>query len=101
MCLPASHLPRSTPCALPCRYDQLNVRLRLAIFNSPASARFRLVSLAPTSPAGSAGEAPRGVYRGPALEPLQPGGMWQAPGGEAAGPRCITLCRTRPPSPAA
>jgi hypothetical protein len=61
-----------------CRYDAWNVRLRLAVFvggTSGSTTRYRLLSLAPPSHGADAYRAAGGVYRGPAPELLQPGGV--------------------------
>lgn len=96
-------------CTTPCccrRYDQFNVRLRLAVFEGAASARYRLVSLAHSSSSGAGAEPPRstGVYRGPRIEHLQPGGITRAADGECSidakpptfPPACTTPVTGRP-----
>ncbi len=62
------------------RFDQFNVRLRLAVFDSRTATRCRLLSLAP-SPAGGDRQQPTSItYRGSAVALLQPGGI--APAGK-------------------
>lgn len=64
-----------------CRYDAWNARLRLAVFEggvSGGTTRYRLASLAPRSAGADAYRSAGGVYRGPALELLQPGGVEEA-----------------------
>ena len=74
------------------RYDLFNVRLRLAVF-AGSTKRYSLVSLAHSSSAGSeAGGPPAeqqrqgGLYRGPALELLQPEGVLGGSGGKHSHP---------------
>ncbi|KAL4430621.1 hypothetical protein ABPG75_005877 [Micractinium tetrahymenae] len=73
-----------------CRSDMWNVRLRLAVFSGASTTRYRLVSLAP-QPAGAASAAESeppaqragGLYRGPAVDLLQPrGAIRSAEGGK-------------------
>ncbi|PRW57862.1 helicase MOV-10 [Chlorella sorokiniana] len=60
------------------RFDQFNVRLRLALFDSWTANRCRLVSLAP-SPGGGERQQQQSsssiMYRGPTVGLLQPGGV--------------------------
>ncbi len=61
-----------------------NVRLRLAAFSSASNTRYCLVSFGP-QPTGSAGEEQQRqragrLYKGPAVNLLQPGGIGGAAG---------------------
>ncbi|KAL4423314.1 hypothetical protein ABPG77_006109 [Micractinium sp. CCAP 211/92] len=67
-----------------CSFDMWNVRLRLAAFSSASNTRYRLVSFGP-QPTGSAGEEQQRqragrLYKGPAVNLLQPGGIGGAAG---------------------
>lgn len=74
-----SQLPACGTSSPECSYDQFNVRLRLAVFDSGIATRYRLVSLAPIATGGEGqqrpGSPPGGVYRGPTVQLLQPGGI--------------------------
>lgn len=88
MSRPCSPCPAPPPRQDVCRYDLFNVRLRLAVFEgADAASRYRLVSLASSSTAAaSGGDGPkRGVYRGPAVQLLQPGGITTVAGAGASG----------------
>lgn len=68
------------------RFDLFNVRLRLAVFDgADASTRYRLVSLAPGASAAAGAGQQRGVYRGPAVQLLQPGGIATTSGAGTCG----------------
>lgn len=79
----------------PSRFDQFNIRLRLAVFEG-STTRYRLLSLAPGpgSSGSTTAEGQRlGVYRGPALQLLQPGGVAsQAAGAALSGCRALGGC---------
>ncbi|KAI7838701.1 hypothetical protein COHA_007499 [Chlorella ohadii] len=60
------------------RFDQFNVRLRLAVLDSRTATRCRLLSLAPSSAGGERQQPSSITYRGPAVALLQPGGIGPA-----------------------
>lgn len=66
-----------------CRYDAWHVRLRLAVFAGSTS-RYHLLSLTPHGTGSGTADQRRGtsVYRGPAVELLQPGGVAGVGAGE-------------------
>ena len=76
MDLPHQSIPPPPP--PPPSFDMWNVRLRLAVFTYSTTS-YRLLSLAGGG-GGEAGGKARGVYRGPSLELLQPGGATHAGG---------------------
>lgn len=81
------------------RFDMWNVRLRLAVFSAASPTRYRMVSLAhrsatPTATARDKAPTQRAglLYRGPAVDILQPGGV----GGDAGGGEAPAAVRPPP-----
>lgn len=86
------------------RFDQFNVRLRLALFDSGTANRCRLVSLAPSPTGEQRQQASSITYRGPTVGLLQPGGIASS-GKPAAGAQLHSLplnqaCKLRAAQPA-